>query len=126
MFSTDGSGKFVYVNDNSNRELTDENLLDTIISEHTLESNRENFRIQQDVPYKSGYHLEDVISSGTQMNRLILANGVLLLNNFEYNGKTIDGKELYTTFNNTFRELLEHSVLSSRLRCAAARARRFA
>ncbi len=108
MFSTDGSGKFVYVNDNSNRELTDENLLDTIISEHTLELNRENFRIQQDVPYKSGYHSEDVISSGTQMNRLILANGVLLLNNFEYNGKKIDGKELYTTFNNTFRELLEH------------------
>ena len=108
MFSKDGSGKFVYVNDNSNRELTDENLLDTIISEHTLELNRENFRIQQDVPYKSGYHSEDVISNGTQMNKLILANGVLLLDNFEYNDKTIDGKELYTTFNNTFRELLEH------------------
>jgi hypothetical protein len=112
MFEKDtegnSTGKLKYTNDKSNKELTDSSLLDTIIANHTVVLNRENFRIQQDIPYKSGIHDEDTIANGTQMNKLILANGVLSLNNFNYEGKLINGKEVYSNFNSLFEELLEH------------------
>lgn len=85
-----------------------------------LELNRNNFRIQQDVPYKSDKGKEDRISYGTQMLKVLFSNGVLdvksgFLNpnwdredmdNNEGKNKEISGKELFDEYNNAFIDLV--------------------
>ena len=56
--------------------------------------NRKDFRIQQDVPFKSAKRLEDTISLGTQTTKLLFGDGVLNLDGFQFEGETKTGKEI--------------------------------
>ena len=68
--------------------------------------NRKDFRIQQDVPFKSAKRLEDTISLGTQTTKLLFGDGVLNLDGFQFEGETKTGKELYNLYNELFNDLV--------------------
>lgn len=68
--------------------------------------NRSGFRIQQDVPFKSGKRKEDRISIGTQVLKLLFGDGVLDLDGFKVDGKTYKGRQLYNKFREDFDKLI--------------------
>ena len=74
--------------------------------------NRENFRIQQDTPYKSNKKKEDKVSLGTQIFKLLLGNGVITQKGtpFNFNGKDISGTELYKEFEKSFGTIIENKT----------------
>jgi hypothetical protein len=72
-----------------------------------VELDRNNFRIQQDVPFKSDKKKEDKISMGTQIFKLLFGDGILDIEGFEYKGKTYKGEKLYDEYNATFQALVE-------------------
>lgn len=81
----------IFKADNTGLENIHEMSTEDILS-HSLVLNRSNFRIQQDVPYKSGKRTEDTISQGTQMTKIMFGGKVISLNNFNYKGKFVNGK----------------------------------
>ena len=68
---------------------------------------RDNFRIQQDVPFKSDLKKEDKISMGTQIFKLLFGDGMLDQENFNINGEILNGRQLYDYFNDNFSKLIE-------------------
>lgn len=85
----------------------DEGLLknDDVVDAATLQLDRNFFRIQQDVPYKSAKHSHDTISMVTQMAKLLFSNGAVDLD-FVYEGKKISGRELWKKYNDAFGEYM--------------------
>lgn len=65
---------------------------------------REHFRIQQDVPYKSSKRMEDTISIGTQGMKILFGDGVLNISDqiFDIDGQKYNGQELYQKYSDTF------------------------
>ena len=80
--------------------------LDKLLSDSSLVLNRDNFRIQQDVPYKSAKNKHE-ITQGTQLAKLILGDGVLELTDFE-NGR--DGKQIYTAYKEIYNDIYENRL----------------
>lgn len=73
-----------------------------------LTLNRKDFRIQQDVPFKSDLKKEDKIAMGTQIFKLLFGDGVIDLKGFSFNGKNdYTGRELYDEYNKVFTELVQ-------------------
>ena len=75
--------------------------------ESTLLLDRSNFRIQQDVPFKSDKQKEDKVSMGTQIFKLLFGDGMMDQDGFEINGKPYTGRELYKHFNDTFAGIIK-------------------
>jgi hypothetical protein len=87
-----------------NESVTTKELVDRLVAEHkegvsvhSMILPRENFRIQQDVPFKSSKRTEDTISIGTQMMKVIFGDGILQIKGkvFNLNGEDVDAKTLY-------------------------------
>lgn len=73
---------------------------------HSIELDRINFKIQQDVPFKSDLQVEDKVSMGTQIFKLLFGDGITDINGFEYNGQEMTGKELQQEFFKTFSSII--------------------
>lgn len=67
---------------------------------------RKNFRIQQDVPFKSGKKLEDKITLGTQLMKILFGNGVINGTGFKLGGRDYTGMELHRMYNDAFENLI--------------------
>ena len=80
----------------------------TIIGNSSLVLDRDNFRIQQDVPFKSAKREEDVVSLGTQTLKLLFGDGILDIDGFEYEGNSLSGKELHNEFNTAYNDYITH------------------
>jgi len=68
---------------------------------------RKNFRIQQDVPFKSGKQGEDTISLGTQLMKLLFGDEIMNFNGFSYNGEPRTGTSLHKEYNDLFLNLVK-------------------
>lgn len=77
------------------------------ISESSLVLDRKNFRIQQDVPYKSGKRLEDKITLGTQLMKVLFGNGVIDADGFTIDDNKYNGKTLHRMYNDSFDQLVK-------------------
>lgn len=66
---------------------------------------RENFRIQQDIPYDASKHK---INDGTQQRKLLFAN-FLDIEGFKYQGKSYKGNTLKDIFMDTYEEIYKLS-----------------
>jgi hypothetical protein len=66
---------------------------------------RNNFRIQQDVPIKSEKTKADKISMGTQFFKLLFGDGVTELDGFKIDGKDFTGRELHQYYTEAFADL---------------------
>ena len=66
-----------------------------------LVMDRENFRIQQDVPFRED---KETTTLGTQMMKLFFGDGISLIEDkiFDYNGEKVSGIALHRTYNNLF------------------------
>ena len=66
----------------------------------SLVLDREFFRIQQDVPFKSGKNVEDKVTQGTQILKLLFGDGVSKIKKdiFKYKGKPISGENLHKEY----------------------------
>ena len=71
-----------------------------------LTLDRNNFRIQQDVPFKSDMKAKDTVAMGTQFFKLLFGDGMLNETGFVIDGKELTGQELYDYFNNNFENLI--------------------
>lgn len=70
---------------------------------------RNNFRIQQDVPVKSEKTKADKISMGTQFFKLLFGDGITDLEGFQVPGeKKMTGKELHKYYSDAFAELAKY------------------
>lgn len=78
------------------------NLTEQEVVNSTLILDRDNFRIQQDVPFKSLKNKADKVSLGTQTLKLLFGDGMLDINDFEFNGETVTGKDLAQRFADNF------------------------
>lgn len=67
--------------------------------------NRNDFRIQQDVPFKSD-EKADKIAMGTQIFKLLFGDGMLKEKGFFHNGIEMTGQELYDEYNRVFKDLI--------------------
>ena len=67
---------------------------------------RNNFRIQQDVPFKSDKKSVDTVAMGTQIFKDIFGDGMIDIQDFNLDGKTLTGKELHAEFNRAFESIL--------------------
>jgi hypothetical protein len=83
-------------------KITNEILKETSVSARIL--NRNNFRIQQDVPYKSAKRKADTIRIGSQMMKEIFGDGIAKIKDkiFTINGKQLSGSELLERYNSSF------------------------
>ena len=70
-----------------------------------LRLNRNDFRIQQDVPYKSDSKAEKV-SMGTQIFKLLMGDGMMNLDGFNVDGQTMTGQELNQYYSDSFEKLV--------------------
>lgn len=70
-------------------------------AKNSLELTREGFRIQQEVPYKEE---KAKVGVGTQ-ERKLLFNNILDVGGFQYEGKTMDGKELLNEYNDVWEKI---------------------
>ena len=66
---------------------------------------RNNFRIQQDVPIKSEKTKADKISMGTQFFKLLFGDGVTDLDGFNIDGKNFTGRELHQYYMDAFSDI---------------------
>jgi hypothetical protein len=86
--------------------LTEENTVKSfdqaIMPNNYLRLPRINFRIQQDVPFKSDKVQDDTVSMGTQIFKLLMGDGIMEMDNFDFEGKTYTGKELKAEFHRIF------------------------
>jgi hypothetical protein len=76
------------------------------LEDGSLVLSRENFRIQQDVPFKSSKRKEDRVALGTQTLKLLFGDGVTALKGFKLDGKEYTGLELKNEFNRIFVDYL--------------------
>lgn len=77
----------------------------------TLLLDREHYRIQQDIPYKSGKTKFDTITMTTQLMRLWMSSGGIDIDNYiDETGAKVDGKTLYTRMMNIFGEMVKDRV----------------
>ena len=83
---------------------------ETPLEHSSMVLDRNNFRIQQDVPHKSSKSKQDKVSMGTQIFKLILGDGVLQTkgNVFPYKGKMVSAKTLEEEFNRSFGDIIEN------------------
>ena len=77
-------------------------LTDLEVANATITLDRDNFRIQQDVPFKSLTKNKDQVSLGTQTLKLLFGDGMMDIDDFEYNGEKVTGKDLAQRFTNNF------------------------
>jgi hypothetical protein len=70
-----------------------------------LRLSRNDFRIQQDVPYKSDSKAEKV-SMGTQIFKLLMGDGMMNLEGFNVDGKEMNGQELSQYYSDSFEKLV--------------------
>lgn len=96
MFMADGSFNSVL---QTNAELDYDN---SPIKKSALVLDRNNFRIQQDVPFKSAKRNEDTLSIGTQTMKLLFGDGVV---DFDFDGKS--GRELLQQYNDSFANIID-------------------
>jgi len=80
------------------------------ITQKELESaslvlNRKDFKIQQDVPFKSGKRTEDTTTLGSQLTKVLFGNGMMDESGFIMDGTSYSGKKLQEIYNETFIEL---------------------
>lgn len=71
---------------------------------------RDNFRIQQDVPFKSDKKKADSVSMGTQFFKLLFGDGIVHENGFKLDPNsdvTLTGKELYDHYNESFSKIID-------------------
>lgn len=90
--------------------LTSENTIkdfsQPIMPNNMLELSREHFKIQQDVPFKSDKVQDDTVSMGTQIFKLLMGDGIMEIDNFEFEGETLNGKQLQEKFHEVFSEMI--------------------
>lgn len=84
----------------------DELNTNTGIPNNALQLDRINFKIQQDVPFKSDLQNEDKVSMGTQIFKLLFGDGIDNLSNFELDGQKINGKDLKQEFFKSFSNIV--------------------
>ena len=79
------------------------------VNAKVLVLDRNNFRIQQDVPVKSEKTKADKISMGTQFFKLLFGDGITNLDGFQIPGeKKMTGKELHKYYSDAFAELAKY------------------
>lgn len=79
------------------------------VNAKVLVLDRNNFRIQQDVPVKSEKTKADKISMGTQFFKLLFGDGITNLDGFQIPGeKKMTGKELHKYYSDSFAELAKY------------------
>jgi hypothetical protein len=76
------------------------------LTNSVLVLNRNNFRIQQDVPFKSDKKKRDEVALGTQIFKLLFGDGVKDSANFNFKGKPVTGSELYDIYNDSFSKIV--------------------
>lgn len=76
------------------------------VSSSVLVLDRNNFRIQQDVPFKSDKKKRDEVAMGTQIFKLLFGDGVSDSKNFNFKGEPTTGKELYEIYNSSFAKIV--------------------
>lgn len=76
------------------------------LTDSLLVLDRKNFRIQQEIPFKSSKVGEDKITLGTQLMKLLFGDEILNYDGYNYNGKLLSGKELHSIYNDTFIRLV--------------------
>ena len=71
---------------------------------------RENFRIQQDVPYKSNKRAEDTTPLGTQMMKLFFGDGISSITEqiFAFKGVNMSDQELHRQYNELFEKWIKN------------------
>ena len=79
-----------------------------LVKHNTLELDRDNYRIQQDIPQKSSKKLEDLISEGTQNTKLLFGNDVLTLTKIPYKGETKSGMDLFDMYQNRYIKFVQN------------------
>lgn len=73
----------------------------------TIELTRNNFRIQQSVPFKSSKKdSQDKVNIGSQERKLLFAN-FFGMDNFEFQGKKYSAVELYDKYNDLYDKLFQ-------------------
>ena len=72
---------------------------------------RNNFRIQQDVPFKSGKAKPDTNAMGTQIFKMLFSNDIISGETFYFKGQKKTGKELYEIYENTFSKIIDYETL---------------
>lgn len=92
----------IWTNEGKINEEALKNLDDSI-----LILDRKNFRIQQEVPFKSGKTGDDKISLGTQLMKLLFGDEIMKYNGFMIDGKPVTGKDLHKLYNDTFINLVK-------------------
>lgn len=76
-----------------------------------LTLDRNNFRIQQDVPIKSEKKKDDHISMGTQFFKLLFGDGITKdefsndITGYEIDGQPMTGRQLYSYYNSAFSDM---------------------
>lgn len=80
---------------------------DNDVNSKVLILNRDNFRIQQDVPFKSDKKQDDKVSMGTQFFKLLFGDGMIDVQDYQLNGKTVTGEQLYAHFNQAFKDIVD-------------------
>lgn len=74
---------------------------------HSLVLDRKNFRIQQEVPFKSSKVGEDKITLGTQLMKLLFGDEIMTYDGFKYNGREYSGGDLHKKYNDLFIDLVK-------------------
>lgn len=77
-----------------------------IVANNMLTLKREHFKIQQDVPFKSKKVQDDTVSMGTQIFKLLMGDGIMDMDGFEYEGEIITGLELQEKFHTVFSDMI--------------------
>ena len=90
--------------DNGNIMQQDVNTLVQSFENSSILLDRNNFRIQQEVPYKGE---KETVSQGTQTTKLLFGNGVTEMDGFVYRNKSINGSDLEREFFKNFEKLLD-------------------
>ncbi len=68
---------------------------------------RDNFKIQQDIPFKTEKNREDRVTLGTQMLKLLFGDEIMKYDGYTYKGKTYKGEELYSEYNTLFHKYVQ-------------------
>jgi hypothetical protein len=100
------NGTGAYIENSNAKDDTKQDDLIAKLNSNKLVLDRNNFRIQQEVPFKSGKRQEDYVKQGTQTTKLLLGDGITDINGFLYNGEKVSGKDLRDAYDNNFGKLL--------------------
>jgi hypothetical protein len=83
------------------KEFDEANLIGSV-----LVLDRNNFRIQQDVPFKSDKKKRDEVALGTQIFKLLFGDGVKDGTTFNFKGEQVTGSKLYDIYNESFTKIV--------------------